>query len=118
MTVDEERQYREIHEQVLGSFLMRSATVAGEAVKRGVKYRVACEAIYAASYQALFSAALKDLQNAGDIDIGVTVTEAWEDRELHEQVSHEIVGEVIRCLSSTDHRHSWSVNILKKKKKS
>lgn len=113
---EEDRQYREIHQQVVDSLFMRSATVAGEAVKRGVRYRVACDAIYAAQYQGLFGAALKALQNDGKIAIGMTVNDAWVHRGVHEQVVHEIVRKTLSYLDTLDPRYVWLVNILKKKK--
>ncbi len=117
MTKEEERQYREIHQQVADTLFMRAATVAGEAVKRGVKYRVACDAIYAAHYQGLFGAALKALQNAGSVPTRMTVNDAWESREVHELVVHEIIRKSFSYLDTLDDRYVWSLNILKKKKK-
>jgi hypothetical protein len=117
MTKEEDRQYREIHQQVVDSLFMRSATVAGEAVKRGVRYRVACDAIYAAHYQGLFGAALKTLQNDGTVPMGMPVGEAWGHREVHELVVHEILRKAFGYLDTLDDRYVWSLNILKKKRK-
>lgn len=117
MTKDEERQYREIHQQVMDTLFMRSATVAGEAVKRGVRYRLACDAIYDAHYQGLFGAALKDLQNQGKVAIGLTVTDAWVHRGIHELVVHEIIRKAFSYLDTLDDRYVWSLNILKRKKR-
>lgn len=117
MNKDEERQYHEIHQQVVDTLFMKSAVVAGEAVKRGVRYRVACDAIYAAHYQGLFGAALKELQNEGRIANGITVTDAWVHRGIHELVVHEIIRKAFCYLDILDPRYVWSMNILKKKKK-
>ncbi len=117
MNKEEERQYREIHQQVSDSLFMRAATVAGEAVKRGIRYRVACEAIYAAHYQGLFGAALKTLQNEGKVANGMTVNDAWVHREVHELVVHEIMGKAFGYLDTLDSRYVWSLNVLKKKRK-
>lgn len=117
MTKEEERQYLEIHQQVVDSLFMRAAQVAAEAVARGVKYRTACAAIYAAHYQALFGAALKDLQNDRKVPTGMTMNDAWTDREVHELVVHEVARKVVSYLDTLDDRYVWSVNILKKKKR-
>lgn len=117
MTKEEERQYREIHQQVADTLFMRAETVAGEAVKRGVKYRVACDAIYAAHYQGLFGAALKTLQNEGKVATGVTVNDAWAHRGVHELVVHEIIRKSFSYLDTLDPRYVWAFNILKKKRK-
>ncbi len=113
---DEDRQYREIHQQVVDSLFMKSATIAGEAVRRGVKYRLACDAIYAAHYQALFGAALKDLQNDRKLPTALTVSDAWVNREAHELIVHEIITKAFRYMDTLDDRFVWSINILKKKR--
>jgi len=117
MTKEEEHQYREIHQQVVDTLFMRAAVVAGEAVKRGVRYRVACDAIYAAHYQGIFGMALKTLQNEGQVGAGVTINEAWAHRSTHELVVHEIIRKSFSYLDTLDPRYTWSLNILKKKKK-
>lgn len=117
MTKDEERQYQDIHGQVLNSLFSKSSVVAGEAVKRGVKYRVACEAIYSAHYQGLFGSALKALQNDGKVATGLTVGDAWNHRAVHELVVHEIIRKAFVHLDILDPRSVWSINILKQKKR-
>lgn len=117
MTKEEERQYREIHQQVVDTLFMRAATVAGEAVKRGVRFRVACDAIYAAHYQGLFGAALKTLQGEGTVPTSLTMNDAWANRGIHELVVHEIIRKAFSYLDTLDPRYTWSLNILKKKRK-
>ena len=113
----EERDYQEITQQVADSLFLRASVVAGEAVKRGVRYAVACDAIYGAQYQGVFGAALQSLKNAGKVARGMTIKEAWGDREVHELVAHDIIRKIFSCLDLLDPRYVWSINILKKKRK-
>ncbi len=117
MTKDDEKQYRAIHQETLNAVFSRASVIAGQAVKKGVKYKLACDAIYAAHYQALFGSALKKLQNEGKIPTGISVNEAWVHREIHELLVHEIAAKAFSYLDALDERYFWSMNILKKNKK-
>lgn len=117
MTKDEEKQYRDIHQEALNIFFNRASIIAGEAVRKGVKYKVACDAIYAANYQAMFGSALKKLQNDGKVSTSLTVNEAWVNREVHELIVHEVIKKAFGYLDALDDRYYWSMNILKKTKK-
>jgi hypothetical protein len=116
MTSDEARQYAEICTEITDSLFMHAARVAGESVKKKVRYKLACEAIAAACYQGLFGAALKVLQNSQKAPTGMTVKDAWSNREVHELIAHEIVRNAVHYMGTLDHRYTWTANILKRKK--
>jgi hypothetical protein len=116
MTKDDARAYREICQEITDSLFMHAATLAGSSVKKGIRYKLACEAIYAACYQGLFGAALKVLQNDGKVPTSFRIQDAWTNRGVHELVSQEVIRKAVDYLGMTDPRYRWAVNILKRGK--
>lgn len=115
MTKSEERDYKDVCAEMTDRTMALASLVAGQAVKRGVSYRLACHAVKVALFQGLFSATLRGMKNDHKMPSGLKMEEAFVTPLHHESVAHEIIKTVFDHLQVVDRRYIWAMNIAKRK---
>lgn len=113
----DERGFRNVCFEMSNRTIALASQIIGEAVAKGVKYKLACNAIKMAMYQGMFSAVLNELKMESKIASDLRVEDAISSPKEHETVAHEIVRLTVDHLRVVDNRYVWSVNIAKRNKK-
>ena len=116
MKKEEERQYRDVCGEMVDQVLALASRVAGNAVNRGVSYRLACHAVQVALYQGLFGATLRQMKNDQKLPSALKMEDAYVSSKHHEAVAHQIIKTVFDHLQVADQRSVWRMNILKREK--
>jgi dipeptide/tripeptide permease len=112
-----ERDYKDVAVEMSSRTMMLASQVVGEAVKRGVNYKVACQAAKVGLYQGLFAAVLRGMKNDGLAASAVNADQAFTDLHGHEQVALQTVYLIFDHLQVLDRRHVWRLNIVRRELK-
>jgi hypothetical protein len=114
MRKEEEREYVKLYHEFSSSILSLSSRVVGEAVNKGMGYRVAHYAVKEALYYGLFASILREMKNNGTSPEVLKLESAFTVARDHELIGHELIKLVFEHLQTLDKKYIWSIQISKR----